>query len=107
DVIDLPRGATPLDYAYHVHSDIGHRCRGAKVNGRIVPLTYELKSGEQVEILTGRTSKPSRDWLNPSLGYLKSSRARSKVRAWFRQQDQEHNIGVGRAVLERELHRLG
>ncbi|RFA30003.1 GTP diphosphokinase [Alkalilimnicola ehrlichii] len=107
DVIDLPRGATPLDFAYHVHSDIGHRCRGAKVNGRIVPLTYELKNGEQVEILTARHSKPSRDWLSPGAGYLRSSRARSKVKAWFRQQDQELNVTAGRHALDRELHRLG
>ncbi len=107
DVMDLPRGATPLDFAYHVHSDVGHRCRGAKVNGRIVPLTYELRNGDQVEVLTARTSQPSRDWLSAGRGYLKTSRARSRVRAWFRQQDQTHNIAAGREELERELHRLG
>ncbi len=107
NVIDLPAGATPLDFAYHIHTDVGHRCRGAKVNGSIVPLTYELKSGEQVEILTTRTGTPSRDWLNPHLGYLKSSRARAKARSWFKQQDLEKNTAAGRTTLERELHRLG
>ncbi len=106
-VVDLSRGATPLDFAYHIHTDVGHRCRGAKVNGRIVPLTYELRSGDQVEILTTRNGTPSRDWLNPYLGYLKTSRARAKVRAWFRQQDQEKNIAAGRLMLDRELNRLG
>ncbi|MCC5858142.1 MAG: GTP diphosphokinase [Ectothiorhodospiraceae bacterium] len=107
DVIDLPRGATPLDFAYHIHSDIGHRCRGAKVNGRIVPLTYELRNGDQVEILTSKTNNPSRDWLNPSRGYLRTSRARSRVRAWFKQQDHDKNVAAGRQELDRELHRLG
>ena len=107
DILDLPRGATPLDFAYYVHSDVGHRCRGAKVDGRMVPLTYELRNGEQVEILTAKEGAPSRDWLNPSLGYLRTSRARAKVKAWFRQQDQEKNIAAGRQALERELHRLG
>ncbi|MCH8503114.1 MAG: GTP diphosphokinase [Ectothiorhodospiraceae bacterium] len=107
DVIDLPRGATPLDFAYHIHSDIGHRCRGGKVNGRIVPLTYELRNGDQVEILTSKAGSPSRDWLNPVRGYLRTSRARSKVRAWFKQQDHDKNVAAGRHELERELHRLG
>jgi len=107
DVIDLPRGATPLDYAYYVHSDVGHRCRGAKIHGKMVPLTYELQQGDQVEILTTKTGTPSRDWLRPGLGYIKTSRARAKVKAYFRAQDQEKNIAAGRAVLERELHRLG
>ncbi|WJW74623.1 GTP diphosphokinase [Thiohalobacter sp. IOR34] len=106
-VIDLPQGATPLDFAYYIHTEIGHRCRGAKVNGRIVPLTYELRNGEQVEILTTRQGVPSRDWLSPHLGYLKTPRARAKVRHWFREQDQEINIAAGRSVLERELNRLG
>jgi GTP pyrophosphokinase len=105
-VVDLPQGATPLDFAYHIHTDIGNRCRGAKVNGRIVPLNYELESGENVEVLTGKTPGPSRDWMNPHLGYLKTSRARAKVRQWFKQQDQGKNIAAGRAALERELHRL-
>ncbi|MFA7097685.1 MAG: GTP diphosphokinase [Gammaproteobacteria bacterium] len=106
-VVDLPQGATPLDFAYYIHTDVGHRCRGAKVNGSIVPLTYELKSGEQVEILTARNGGPSRDWLNPHLGYLKTSRARSKARQWFKLQDYEKNISAGRAALDRELRRLG
>ncbi|HTP40175.1 MAG TPA: bifunctional (p)ppGpp synthetase/guanosine-3',5'-bis(diphosphate) 3'-pyrophosphohydrolase [Steroidobacteraceae bacterium] len=87
EVIDLPRGATPLDYAYHVHTDLGHRCRGGKVNGRIVPLNQPLHNGDVVEIITGRAGGPSRDWLNPESGFLASSRSRSKVRAWFRQQE--------------------
>lgn len=107
DIIDLPKGATPLDFAYYIHSDIGHRCRGAKVDGRMVQLTYELRNGEQVEILTNKEGGPSRDWLNPSLGYLHTSRARAKARTWFRQQNQEKNIAAGRAILERQLHRLG
>jgi len=106
-VIDMPAGATALDFAYHIHTDVGHRCRGIKVNGRIVPLVYELSSGQQVEVLTARQAAPSRDWINPHLGYLKTSRARAKVRHWFRQQDREINVTAGRASLERELHRLG
>jgi len=106
-IVDLPQGATPLDFAYHIHTMVGHRCRGAKVDGRIVPITYNLKSGEQVEILTGKHPSPSRDWLSPHLGYLKSSRARAKVRAWFNEQDQQQNLTDGRSVLERELRRLG
>lgn len=105
-VVDLPRGATPLDFAYHIHTDVGHRFRGAKVNGHIVPIGYTLQNGEQVEVLTSRHASPSRDWLNLHLGYLKSSRARAKVRSWFRQQDFERNIQDGRTVLDRELHRL-
>jgi GTP pyrophosphokinase len=106
-VIDMPAGATALDFAYHIHTDVGHRCRGIKVDGRIVPLSYELSSGQQVEVLTARQAAPSRDWINPHLGYLKTSRARAKVRHWFRQQDREINVTAGRASLERELHRLG
>ncbi|MGM0594170.1 MAG: GTP diphosphokinase [Pseudomonadota bacterium] len=107
EVFDLPQGATPLDFAYYVHTEVGNRCRGAKVNGRIVPLTYELNSGEQVEVLTTKHGGPSRDWLNPHLGYLKTSRARSKARTWFKQQDQQQNLADGKSLLERELHRLG
>lgn len=107
DVMDLPRGATPLDFAYYVHSDVGHRCRGAKVNGRIVPLTTTLKNGDQVEILTARNSVPGRDWLNPARGYVTTSRARSRIRTWFRQQDHDKNVVAGRQELDRELHRLG
>jgi GTP pyrophosphokinase len=106
-VIDLPRGATPVDFAYHVHSELGHRCRGAKVNGQIVPLTYALSNGQRVEIITARDGGPSRDWLNPALGYLKSNRARAKVRQWFNSQQLEEATTHGRALLERELHRLG
>jgi GTP pyrophosphokinase len=105
-IIDLPQGATPLDFAYAVHTEVGHRCRGAKINGRIVPLTYQLQNGEQVEVLTARHGEPSRDWLNTHLGYLKTSRARSRVRSWFRHQDFEHNVTAGRAILDRELNRV-
>lgn len=106
EVIELPRGATPLDFAYHVHTDLGHRCRGAKVNGRMVSLNQPLANGDQVEIITGKQLSPSRDWLVPSLGYLVSQRNRSKVRAWFRKQDEEQNRQQGRQILERELQRL-
>ncbi|MDH3304442.1 MAG: bifunctional (p)ppGpp synthetase/guanosine-3',5'-bis(diphosphate) 3'-pyrophosphohydrolase [Gammaproteobacteria bacterium] len=107
DVVELPAGATPLDFAYHVHTQVGHRCRGAKVNGRIVPLTYRVQSGDQVEIITGRQSKPSRDWLSPKLGYLAGARTRAKVRSWFRQQDRDQHQRQGREILDRELARLG
>jgi GTP pyrophosphokinase len=106
EVIDLPRGATPLDYAYQLHTDLGHRCRGAKVNGRMVPLNQALQNGDQVEIVTGKQLNPSRDWLVPSLGYLASPRNRSKVRAWFRKLDEEQNRAQGKQILERELQRL-
>ena len=106
-IVDLASGATPLDFAYHVHTDIGHRCRGAKVDGKIVPLTTLLQTGQQVEVLTTKQPAPSRDWLNQHLGYLKTSRARSKVRHWFRTQDHDKNVTAGRAVLDRELKRLG
>ncbi|MDH5184176.1 MAG: GTP diphosphokinase [Gammaproteobacteria bacterium] len=106
DIIDLPQGATPLDFAYHIHSEVGHCCRGAKVDGRMVSLGYELQSGEQVEVLNAKHGGPSRDWLNPHLGYLKSSRARSHVRAWFKHQDYEQHVIDGRISLERELGRL-
>ncbi|HUK03294.1 MAG TPA: bifunctional (p)ppGpp synthetase/guanosine-3',5'-bis(diphosphate) 3'-pyrophosphohydrolase [Steroidobacteraceae bacterium] len=106
EVIDLPQGATPLDFAYHVHSDLGHRCRGAKVNGRIVPLTHVLSNGEVVEIIAGKHPAPSRDWLAPELGYLAAQRSRAKVRAWFRQQDATDNRTAGRSIAERELARV-
>ena len=106
-IVELAQGATPLDFAYHVHTEVGHRCRGAKVNGRIVPLTYELKNGEQVEVLTAKVGNPSRDWLSPHLGYVKTNRARAKIRQWFIQQDQDKSIAAGRAALEREFQRLG
>jgi GTP pyrophosphokinase len=107
DVVDLPHGSTPIDFAYQIHTEIGHRCRGAKVNGRIVPLTYQLKNGDQVEILTAKRGGPSRDWINPHLGFIKTSRARAKVRYWFKHQNYEENVANGRIVLERELRRLG
>jgi len=106
EVVELPRGATPLDFAYHVHTDLGHRCRGAKVNGRMVPLNQPLTNGDQVEIVTSKQLNPSRDWLVPSLGYLVSQRNRSKVRAFFRKQDQEQNRLQGKQLIERELQRL-
>ena len=107
DVVELPASATPLDFAYHVHTQVGHRCRGAKVNGRIVPLTYRIENGDHIEIITGSQSKPSRDWLSPKLGYLAGARARAKVRNWFRQQDRDQHQRQGREILDRELARLG
>ena len=107
DVIDLARGSTPLDFAYRIHTQVGHRCRGAKVNAKMVPLTYTLQTGDRVDILTARQAEPSRDWLNAKLGYLKSAHARQRVRRWFRLRDYERNVADGRALLERELRRLG
>lgn len=107
DVIDLPVGSTPLDFAYQIHSELGNRCRGAKINGTIVPLTYTLHSGEKVEILTTKQGHPSRDWLNPHLGYLKTSRAKAKVMNWFRKQDYDHHLIEGHELLDKELKRLG
>ena len=107
DVVDLPAGATPLDMAYSIHTNIGHRCIGAKVNGKIVPFTYQLQTGEQVEILTQKEPNPSRDGLNPNNGYLKTSKARSKVAAWFKRLDREKNLIAGREIFERELERNG
>lgn len=107
DIYDLPAGSTPIDFAYHVHTDIGHRCRGAKVDGKLVPLDYELKTGQQVEILISKQGGPSRDWLNSSLGMVKTQRARSKIRIWFKKQDEEQNLAQGRTIVEKELHRLG
>jgi GTP pyrophosphokinase len=106
-VIDLPAGATPIDLAYYVHTEIGHRARGAKVNGRWTPLDRALRTGDQVEVITAKRAAPSRDWLNPALGYVRTARARSKIRRWFRQQDRGQNVTAGRAILERELKRLG
>jgi len=106
-VMDLPEGATPVDFAYHIHTEVGHRCRGAKVNGHIVPLTYTLETGQQVEILTVKRGGPSRDWLNPHLGYVKTAKARSRIQHWIRLQDHELNANAGRQALERELTRLG
>ena len=107
DIIDLPAGSTPIDFAYHVHTNVGNRCRGAKVNNKLVPLDYELQTGEQVEILTAKQGGPSRDWLNPSLGLVKTQRARSKIRAWFKKQDQDQNIIQGKEILVHEIQRLG
>jgi GTP pyrophosphokinase len=107
DVVDLPAGATPLDFAYQVHTSVGHHCRGARVNGRMVQLTQPLRNGDKVEILTAKNARPSRDWLLPQAGYLVSPRSRSKVRSWFRQQDQDQNRRSGKQTLEKELARLG
>ena len=106
DVVEMPAGATPLDFAYHVHTQVGHRCRGAKVNGRMVPLTYKVNNGDKIEIITANQPNPSRDWLNPQLGYLAAARSRTKVRTWFRQQDKDQNQRHGRDILDRELSRL-
>lgn len=106
DVVSLADGATPLDFAYHVHTEVGHRCRGAKVNGAIVPLTYRLKTGERVQILTGNDSHPRRDWLQSGSGYLRTSRARTSVQQWFKSQTREDNIAAGRNLVERECSRL-
>ena len=107
EVMDLPAGATPLDFAYHVHTMVGHRCRGAKVNGRIVPLAYRLRSGDRVEIMTGKEADPRRDWLLPANGFLASNRSREKVRSWFHKLDRTRNVQAGRELLDRELKRLG
>lgn len=107
EVVDLPQGSTPIDFAYQVHTDIGHRCRGAKINGKLVPLDYILKTGDQVEILTVNRGGPSRDWLNPNLGLVRSSRSRSKIKQWFKQQDREQNLEHGKILIEKEFKRLG
>lgn len=107
DIIDLPAGSTPIDFAYHVHTDVGNHCRGAKINGKLVPLDHELKTGDQVEILAAKQGGPSRDWLNTGLGLVKTQRARSKIRAWFKKQDRNQNEQQGKLMLEREVVRLG
>ncbi len=107
DIVELPQGATPVDFAYLIHSEIGHRCRGAKVDGRLVPLDYKLRTGEQVEILTAKQGGPSRDWLNPHLNYVATQHARQKIRQWFRRQQREESIAAGREILDREMRRLG
>ena len=107
EVIDLPKDATPLDFAYAIHSEIGHRCIGAKVAGKIVPFTYNLKMGDQVEIITQKQPNPSRDWLNPNTGFVNTSKARSKIIAWFKKLDREKNIPIGREALEAEMTKLG
>ena len=106
-VIDLPKGSTPVDFAYTLHTDLGHRTRGAKVDGSIVPLNYKLQNGQRVEILAAKQGTPSRDWLNPALDYLHSPRARAKVRHWFKHQHYDENVSQGRTQLEREMNRLG
>ncbi|QIQ20258.1 GTP diphosphokinase [Zophobihabitans entericus] len=107
DVVDLPMHSTPLDFAYHIHSDIGHRCIGAKIGGRIVPFTYQLQMGDQIEVITQKQPNPSRDWLNPNAGFVNSSRARAKIQAWFKKQDRDKNILAGRQTLDTELEQLG
>jgi GTP pyrophosphokinase len=105
-IIDMPKGSTPVDFAYHVHTSVGHRCRGAKVNGSIVPLNYVLNNGEQVEILAGKEERPRQNWLNPELGYVKSGSTRQKVKQWFNQQNQDQNHKDGERALEKERHLL-
>ena len=107
EIVDVPVGGTPLDFAYQVHTDLGHRTRGAKVNGRMVALNYQLKNSETVEIITAKTGHPSRDWLSPQSGFLASPRHRNKVRAWFRKQNETQNKAEGRAMFDREIQRLG
>jgi GTP pyrophosphokinase len=106
-VVDLPKSATPVDFAYAVHTSLGHRCRGARVNGAMVPLNHVLRNGDRVEIIAAKQGGPSRDWVNPDLGYVTSHRARTKVRQWFKAQQQEETIAHGRAIVERELARAG
>jgi GTP pyrophosphokinase len=107
DIIDLAAGSTPIDFAYQVHTDIGHRCRGAKVNGKLVSLDYQLKTGDKVEILAAKRGGPSLDWLNPNLGLVKTQRARGKIRQWFKRQAREKNASMGKSMLDKELRRLG
>ena len=107
DIIDLPAGSTPIDFAYHVHTEIGHRCRGAKINGKLVNLDYVLKTGDQVQVLTSKQGGPSRDWLNKNLGMVNTQRARSKIKQWFKWQNYEQNVSQGKIQVERELKRLG
>jgi len=108
EIKDLPMGSTPLDFAYRIHTDLGHHCIGAKVNGRLVPLNYKLKNGDVVEVLTSKSSKgPSRDWMNANLGYVRTSHAREKIRAWFKRQERAENVARGKEMVEKELQRLG
>ena len=108
EIKDLPKGSTPLDFAYRVHTELGHRCIGAKVNGRLVPFNYQLKNGDVVEIMSAKgTRGPSRDWLSPHLGYIKTSHAREKIRQWFKKQERAENIERGREILEKEMRHLG
>jgi len=107
EIVDLPPRGTPLDFAYRIHTQVGNTCRGAKVNGRIVPLTYELTTGQQVEVLTSKNGTPSRDWMNPAMGYLKSSRSRAKIHQYFRHQDKDKNAAAGKPILDKEFQRQG
>lgn len=106
EVVDLPLGSTVLDFAYYIHSQVGHKCIGAKVDGRIVPFTYQVETGERIEIITSKQPNPKRDWLNPNLGYIRTARARSKIQHWFKQQDRDKNIVAGKEMLESELARV-
>jgi GTP pyrophosphokinase len=106
-VVDLAAGSTPLDFAYHVHTEVGHCCRGAKVNGRIVPLTHVVSTGDRVEILTAKQARPSRDWLNPRLGYINGARGRAKVRQWFKRESRDENLRAGKEAVENEAARIG
>jgi GTP pyrophosphokinase len=107
EVLDLPAGATPLDFAYRIHTDLGHQTVGAKVNGRIVPLNSTVRTGDVIEIMRSRGKGPSRDWLNPNLSYVRTGHSREKIRQWFRKQERAENIENGRAMLEKEMRRLG
>jgi len=107
DIIDLPAGSTPIDFAYQVHTDVGHRCRGAKINGKLVSLDYQLKTGDKVEILIAKRGGPSLDWLNLNLRLVKTQRARGKIRQWFKRQAREKNASMGKTMLDKELRRLG
>jgi GTP pyrophosphokinase len=107
DIVDLPQGATPIDFAYHIHTEIGHRCRGAKVKGKLVPLNYHLNTGDHIEILTANRGGPSLDWLNDDLGYVATQRAKTKIKAWFRKLNRDKHIQLGKDTLERELKRVG
>src|SRR5699024_3514184 len=106
-VIELPHGATPLDFAYHLHTDLGHRCRGARVDGQMVPWLTRLQTGQTVEVITAKSGGPSRDWMNPQSGYLASPRARAKVRSWFNAIELQERISHGHALVENELQRPG
>src|SRR3954463_12461861 len=106
-IVELPRGATPVDFAYSVHTDLGHRCRGARVDGAMVPLNTPLANGQTVEIVTAKEGGPSRDWLNPELGFLARSRAKSRVRAWFNDQARHETVARGRELVEKLLQREG
>jgi len=108
EIKDLPTGSTPLDFAYRIHTDLGHLCVGAKVNGRLVPLNYQLKNGDVIEVLRSKSSKgPSRDWMNSNLGFIRTTHAREKIRQWFKRQERAENIARGKEMAEKELHRLG